>query len=86
MKTPVNTLFYSIFLPCFIYLFIYFSKHYVYLTIMCCAVVSHFSCVRLFVTPWTVAHPAPLSMGIIQARILEWVAFALSRGSSQPRD
>ena len=24
--------------------------------------------------------------GILQARILEWVAFALSRGSSQPRD
>ena len=24
--------------------------------------------------------------GILQARILEWVAFAFSRGSSQPRD
>jgi len=24
---------------------------------------SHFSCVRLFVTLWTVAHQAPLSMG-----------------------
>ena len=24
---------------------------------------SHFSHVRLFVTPWTVAHQAPLSMG-----------------------
>ena len=24
---------------------------------------SHFSCVRVFVTPWTVAHQAPLSMG-----------------------
>ena len=23
---------------------------------------SHFSCVRLFVTPWTVAHQASLSM------------------------
>ena len=33
------------------------------------------SCVQLFVTPWTV-----------QARILEWVAFPFSRGSSQPRD
>ena len=35
-----------------------------------------FSCrhVRLFATPWTVAHQAPLSMGIFQARILEWVA------------
>ena len=26
------------------------------------------------VTPWTIAHQAPLSMGILQARILEWVA------------
>ena len=26
-------------------------------------VLSHFSCVRLFATPWTVAHQAPLSMG-----------------------
>ena len=29
----------------------------------CCAyLLSHFSCVRLFVTPWTVTHQAPLSM------------------------
>ena len=37
-------------------------------------------------SPWTVAHQAPLSMGILQARILEWVAMPSSRGSSQPRD
>ena len=30
--------------------------------------------VRLFATPWTVAYQAPLSTGILQARILEWVA------------
>ena len=35
-------------------------------------VVSRFSRVRLFVTSWTVAHQAPLSTGILQARILEW--------------
>ena len=34
------------------------------------------------VTPWTVAHQATLSMGILQARILEWVAISFSRGSS----
>ena len=34
--------------------------------------------VWLFVTPWV--H------GILQARILEWVAVPFSRGSSQPRD
>ena len=35
--------------------------------------------------PWTAAHQAPLSMGILQARILEWVPGPSSRGSSQPR-
>ena len=33
--------------------------------------------VQLFATSWTVVH------GILQARILEWVAFSFSRGSSQ---
>ena len=47
---------------------------------------SLFSHVQLFVTPWSVAHQAPLSMGIFQARILEWVAMPSSRGSFQPRD
>ena len=42
--------------------------------------------VQLFATPWTVAHQAPLSMGILPARILERVAIPFSRGLSQPRD
>ena len=33
-----------------------------YLRALC--MLSHFSCVQLFVTPWTVAHQAPLSMGL----------------------
>ena len=41
---------------------------------------SYCSRVWLFVTPWTVARQAPLSMGILQARILEWVAMPSSRG------
>ena len=49
---------------------------------MCCTD----SCVRLFATPRTVACQALLSVGILQARILEWVALLSSRGSSQPRD
>ena len=40
---------------------------------------------QLFVTLWTVACEAPLSMGILQARILEWVAMPSSRESSQFR-
>ena len=34
--------------------------------------------VRLFVTPWSVACQASLSMGILQTRILEWGAIAFS--------
>ena len=34
----------------------------------------------------TLCNPMDLVHGILQARILEWVAFPFSRGSSQPRD
>ena len=52
------------------------------------------SCVRYLVAqscptlcdPWTAAHQASLSMGILQAKTLEWVAVPSSKGSSQPRD
>ena len=39
--------------------------------------------VWLFATPWTVALQAPLSMGILQAKILERVAIFFSTGSSR---
>ena len=52
----------------------------------CACVLSHFSRVGLFVIPWTVACQSPLSMEILQARILEWAAMPSSRGSSRPRD
>ena len=35
--------------------------------------------------PWTVDLQAPV-YGLLQARILKWVAISSSRGSSQPRD
>ena len=38
----------------------------------------------LCATPWTVAHQAPLSMGIFQARILEWVAIPSSGDLPNP--
>ena len=50
---------------------------------MLCA--QSLSRVQLFVTPWTVACRVLLSMGILQAKILEWIAMPSSRGSSQPR-
>ena len=45
------------------------------------AVLSH-SVMSDSETPWTVACQASLSMGIFQARIMEWVAMPSSRGSS----
>ena len=50
-----------------------------------CAVLSH-SVMSDSATPWNVALQASLSMGFLQARILEWVAMSSSRGSSQPRE
>ena len=42
--------------------------------------------VRLFATPWTSSLLGSSLYGILQARVLEWVAISFSRGSSQPRD
>ena len=44
--------------------------------------VCMFSCVQLFAIQWTVSHQACLSMGLSQARMLEWVVICPSRGSS----
>ena len=38
-----------------------------------CVLVAQ-SCLTLCDPPWTISCQAPLSMGILQARILEWVA------------
>ena len=43
------------------------------------------SCLTL-VTPWTVVCQGSFVHGILQARILKWVAISFSRGSSWPRD
>ena len=66
-----------LFFALFITLFIIISHLHCELS---CSVVSDSA------TSWTVTCQAPLSMGILQARILEWVAFPFSRRSSQPRD
>ena len=41
---------------------------------VCAAVLNRSAESESFATPWTVAHQAPLSVGSLQARILEWVA------------
>ena len=52
---------------------------------MYCAVLSHFSHVRLFATPWTDYCPSSSSIhGILQARILEWVAISFLRDLPNP--
>ena len=43
-------------------------------------------CAKSFVTLWTIACKTPLSMEILQARILDWVAIPFSRGSFWCRD
>ena len=48
---------------------------------LCCRLVSH---VQLCATPCTVAQQAPVSAGIFQARILEWVAISSSRDLPDP--
>ena len=47
---------------------------------------SHFSHVLLFATLGTIAHQAPLFMGILQPKILEWVAMPSTRHAFQSRD
>ena len=59
---------------------------------LCPTLLDHVCCpeslsrVPLFAIPWTVAHQAPLSMEVLQTRVLEWVDMPSFRGSSQPRD
>ena len=49
----------------------------------CVCLCCHFSCIRLFVTPWTVAYQAPLSTGISRQG-LEWVAMPYPRDLPDP--
>ena len=51
---------------------------------VCVCVLSCFSRVLLCATLWTVAHQTPLSMGILHARILGWVAISSSGDLSHP--
>ena len=49
-------------------------------------VVESLGCVGLFCDPMDCSLPGSSVHGILQARILEWVAIPFSRGSSWPRD
>ena len=57
----------------------------------CCGILwkwkcSLLGCVWLFCNPMDCSLPGSSVHGILQAGILEWVAFPFSRGSSWPRD
>ena len=52
---------------------------------VCVCVCWWLTCIWQFVTPWTVACQAPLSMEFSRQE-LEWLVIPFSRGSSQPTD
>ena len=72
-----------------IYIYIYTHAHlyiYIYIcTIDCVCVLVIQSCPTLC-NPKDCSLPGFSVLGILQARIMEWVAIPFSRGSSQPRD
>ena len=65
---------------------IFYSKWQNHLSAIHGCMLSPFNHLHLFMTPWTVAHQAPLSMRILQARILEWAAMPSIRGAFQSKD
>ena len=67
-----------------IYKRVFFKRRCVIKITLCCAVLSC-SVMSDSVIPWTVVCQTPLSMGILLARIQEWVAMTSSMRSSWPR-
>ena len=55
-----------------------------WIVLFVCVLVAQ-SFLTLCPIPWTVAHPAPPVHGVLQARILQWVAIPFSRGTSSLR-
>ena len=48
-----------------------------------CCVLHYFNHVQFFAIPWTITRQAPVH-GILQTRILEWVAISFSRDPPDP--
>ena len=59
------------------------EKEYIYMYIHIC-VLSHFSCVQLFATLWTVACQAPLSMGFSRQEYWSGLPFPSPGDLSDP--
>ena len=63
-----------------VYLFIWCVLYLLCVCVCVCVyVLSHFSHIQIFVTVWTVVCQATVH-GVLQERILEWVAIPSSRG------
>ena len=62
------------------------KTEYIYKCVCVCLCVSRSVGVRLFSTTMDYSLPDYSVHGILQARVLEWVAIPFSRGSSWPRD
>ena len=50
--------------------------------VVCAHMLSHFSCVQLCATPWTLAHQAPLAMGF--SRQVNWSGLPCSPSGDLP--
>ena len=53
---------------------------------VCVCMLSRFSHVWLFVTPWTAVYQAPLSMGFCRQEYWSGLPVTFSRESSRPRN
>ena len=72
---------FTVFLFCPYFEYFVFEKYKaLVLLVFSCKVISSSFC-----NLWSVARQAPVH-GVLQARILEWVAIPFSRGSSRPKD
>ena len=87
-----------LYIVCIHYVYVYTPTYiiyiYIYIYSVCiptCVNIHGSMCAQspnhlwLFVTPWTVAPPGSSVHGILQARILQWVAMPSSRASSPPK-
>ena len=68
--------------PWVVFFYLCWGYIYTHIHVPCCAeLLSH---VQLFVSLWTIIRQTPLSMGILHASILEWVAMPSSRDLPNP--
>ena len=70
-------------LPFLLFFLLVMERFYELLTSLCC-MLSRFSRVRLFATPWTVSHQAPLSTGFFRQEYWNGLPFSPPGNLSNP--